>query len=275
LGDFIDGVDIFYVTDVQIGGVKAGSVPNGGYFLGLTGNYVEREKDASGEEMVNGRKIIDATTGLYKTTTGATHVVGNREPTLIGGFNNSLTYKNLNLSFLLDLRLGGDIYNGTEYYLVTKGLSAQTEDRESVTFSGVVNTGTTDVPVYQEQTITYEANKTYTVNGVQKSGRYMIQQYWDKYSEDAYNFITKTNWIRLRSISLSYDFTDLLKGQNIIKGLRASVTGTNLFILTNYKGLDPEVAVSGSGIGGSGSSGIDYCGVPATAGVSFGLNLTF
>ena len=38
LGDFLPGVGLFYVTDVQIGGVKAASVPNGGYFLGLTGD---------------------------------------------------------------------------------------------------------------------------------------------------------------------------------------------------------------------------------------------
>jgi TonB-linked SusC/RagA family outer membrane protein len=276
LGDFIDGVDIFYVTDVQIGGVKAGAIPYGGYFLGLTGNYVEREKDAAGKaEIKNGRKVIDATTGLYKLTTGQTSIVGNREPKMIGGLNNSFTYKNFNLSFLLDLRLGGDIYNGTEYYLTTMGLSERTLKRTSVTFSGVVNTGTAAAPVYQEQTITYNSGQMYTVNNAQRSGDYMIRQYWNQYAGDAYNFITKTNWIRLRSISLSYDFKDLLKKQNVIKGLRATVSGTNLFVITNYKGLDPEVAVSGSGTGGSGSAGVDYCGIPALAGVSFGINITF
>jgi TonB-linked SusC/RagA family outer membrane protein len=276
LGDFIDGVDIFYVTDVQIGGVKAGAVPYGGYFLGLTGNYTLREKDpVTGEEMKTGRKIIDAATGLYKNSSGATYVVGNREPTMIGGLNNSFTYKNFNLSFLLDLRLGGDIYNGTEYYLTQAGLSERTLNRESVTFTGVINTGTDAAPVYQDQTITYDANQTYTVNGTPRSGKYMIQQYWDQYAGDAYNFITKTNWLRLRSISLSYDFSDLLKKQSVIKGLRATITGTNLFMITNYKGMDPEVAISGSGIGGSGSGGIDYCGIPALAGFSFGINITF
>ena len=37
LGDFIDGVDIFYVTDAQVGAAKAGSIPNGGYFFGIDG----------------------------------------------------------------------------------------------------------------------------------------------------------------------------------------------------------------------------------------------
>ena len=103
----------------------------------------------------------------------------------------------------------------------------------------------------------------------------MIQEYYKNYAKNAYNFITDTNWLRLRSISLSYDFKDLLKKQNIIKGLTATITGTNLFVWTNYKGMDPETCVSGSGTGGSGSAGIDYCGVPATAGMSFGINHTY
>lgn len=81
--------------------------------------------------------------------------------------------------------------------------------------------------------------------------------------------------IRLRNLSLSYDFKDLLRKQNAIKGLTVNVTGNNLFLITNYKGMDPETASAGSGTGGSGSVGIDYCGVPAQASMSFGLNITF
>lgn len=265
LGDFIDGVDIFYVTDAQIGAAKAGSIPNGGYFLGLTGN---KYKTVVGDDGVE-RNIIDETTGLYQDTQVETNVVGNREPTMIGGLNNSFTYKNFNLSFLLDLRLGGDIYNGTEYYLLTKGLSTKALNRQSVTVEGVGSISGKLI------TQTYEPDKMYTVNNKQRSGKYMIQEYYKNYAKNAYNFITDTNWLRLRSISLSYDFRDLLKKQAVIKGLTATLTGTNLFVLTNYKGMDPETCVSGSGTGGSGSAGIDYCGVPATAGMSFGVNITF
>ncbi|MCL1973490.1 MAG: SusC/RagA family TonB-linked outer membrane protein, partial [Bacteroidetes bacterium] len=283
LGDFVRGAEILYVTDVQLGGARTGSIPNGGYFYGIIGNkYLREATDATDEpsilatEIPNSRPIIDPATGLYRRTTTTSAVAGNREPKMIGGFNNSLTYKNWNLSFLLDLRLGGDIYNGTEYYLVSRGLSPQTTvDRNSVTFSGVVNKGTSKAPVWEEQTITYQADQTYTIGGTARSGKYMIQQYWTTYLNNSRNFITETNWMRLRSISLSYNFKDILKKQNFVKGLSATVTGTNLWIWTNYKGMDPEVAVSGSGTGGSGSDGFDYCGVPATAGFSFGLNITF
>jgi TonB-linked SusC/RagA family outer membrane protein len=282
LGKFVPGVDIFYVTDVQMGGARAGSVPNGGYFYGIMGNMYLREAGdvtnlttRKATAVPNGRFQIDPTTGLYMRTTDNSQVVGNREPKMIGGFNNSLSYKNLNLSFLFDVRLGGQIYNGTEYYLVSRGLSAQTADRKSVTFTGVVNKGTLTAPVWEEQTITYKAEETYVIGGTSRSGKYMIQQYWSTYLNHSDNFMTETNWVRLRSISLSYNFKDIVKKQNIIKGLTATVTGTNLWLLTNYKGMDPEVATSGSGTGGSGSVGFDYCSVPATAGVSFGLNITF
>lgn len=269
LGDFLPGVGLFYVTDVQIGGVKAASVPNGGYFLGLTGDYWTRELDENDKEIPGGRYVIDEATGLYATTKVQTNVIGNREPDFIGGLNNNFSYRNLNFSFLFDIRKGGDIYNGTEYYLTVNGLSMRTIDRESVTLSGVSKA--TGEPL----TYTYEAGKTYTVNGASRSGEYMIQQYWANYAENAYNFMTSTNWLRLRSVALSYDFTKLLGPGRFIKGLSASVAGYNLWLWTNYKGMDPEVSVSGSGTGGSGSMGIDYCGVPATRNITFGLNATF
>jgi ferric enterobactin receptor len=273
LGKFMEGVDLFYVTDVQIGGVKAAAVPNGGYFLGITGDYWKRETQTDEEgvvtEIPNGRYIVDETTGLYKTTGVVTNVLGNREPDFIGGLSNTFTYKNLSLSVLLDIRKGGLIYNGTEYLLLSNGLSPQTLNRESVTVEGV--SSVTGEPV----AYTYKAGQMYVVNGAEKSGDYMIQSYYSNYASNAYNLLTDTNWLRLRALSLSYDFKGLFSKQSFVKGLSATVTGSNLFLWSNYKGMDPEVSVSGSGTGGSGSSGIDYCGVPATAGLSFGLNITF
>ena len=60
----------------------------------------------------------------------------------------------------------------------------------------------------------------------------------------------------------------------VIKRCMFTATANNLLLFTNYNG-DPEVAAAGSGSVGSSSVGIDYCGVPVTAGFSFGVNLTF
>ncbi len=269
LGAFIPGVSYFYPTDAQFGTIKAASIPNGGYFAGMTGQSYVRETDANGKEIPNGRYVIDPTTGLYKINP-AVLVVGNREPDYIGGFENTLQYKRLTLSFLLDIRIGGDVFNGTEYAMVQNGLSKQTllNDRQSVTLKGV--SGVTGA----DTSITYQADQSYTIGSTTYAGTAMIQRYWSNYAANSYNFITSVNWLKLRSVSLTYDFSDVLKGQKVIKGLTATAIGTNLFTWTNYKGMDPEVSAAG-GTGGSGSTGIDYLGVPAVASFTFGLNVKF
>ena len=100
LGAFIPGVAYFYPTDAQFGTIKAASIPNGGYFLGMTGQPYLRETDTNGKEIPNGRYQIDPTTGFYKLNT-TNPVVGNREPDFIGGFNNTFRYKKLTYHFFL------------------------------------------------------------------------------------------------------------------------------------------------------------------------------
>jgi hypothetical protein len=269
LGNFLPGVAYFYPTDAQFGTVKAASIPNGGYFLGMTGTRYLHQFDTKGNEIMSAPYQVDPTTGFYKLNSN-NPIVGNREPTFIGGFNNTFRYKKWVLNFLLDVRKGGDVYNGTEYTMVTNGLSKKTtlNDRQSVTVSGV--NSQTGAAFNQ----TYNANQSYVINGTTYDGKYLIQQYWQNYSSNSYNFITSVNWLKLRSLSLTYDFTGMLTNTKVIKNLSLTAVGTNLFTWTNYKGMDPEVSAAG-GTGGSGSTGIDYLGVPAVASFTLGLNVTF
>ena len=56
-------------------------------------------------------------------------------------------------------------------------------------------------------TNTWEADKTYTFNGVQMSGYNIIKDYYQNYySKESANYITDVNSLRLRSVSLSYEF---------------------------------------------------------------------
>lgn len=301
LGSFLKGVQYFYPTDAQFGTVMSASIPEApsqwqldeqnnpkkdqygnfipdgayghNYFLGLTGSeyYVNAE---------TGKNVVDPATGLYKVNT-SNPIVGNREPKLIGGFINSFSYKGFNLSFMLDFRIGGDVYNGTAYYMTSLGMHPQTllNDRQSVTVSGVTeetitNPDGTKTLKATDFNQTYEAGKTYEIGGTTYSGEAMIQRYWSNYTENSHNFLTSVNWLKLRYISLSYDFMRIIKSRKTIKGLTATVTASNLFTITNYKGMDPEVSTAG-GTGGAGATGIDYCSVPATSSFTFGVNITF
>ena len=107
-------------------------------------------------------------------------------------------------------------------------------------------------------------------------GYNIIREYYTNYyNKESSNWITDVNSLRLRSISLTYDIPkSALAKTKFIKRASVTATATNLLLFTNYDG-DPEAAASGSGVGGSSSVGFDYCGVPATASFSLGVNLTF
>ena len=49
------------------------------------------------------------------------HIIGNGVPDFTGGLNNSFTWKNLNLTFLIDFKSGGDIYSGTNVRMTQAG----------------------------------------------------------------------------------------------------------------------------------------------------------
>lgn len=272
VANLLPGLEILYVTDVQVGNAKAASF-NGGNFMAISGSKWSRTKD--------GKVILDANTGMPTSDNLATYDIGNREPKLIGGLTNELRYRDFNLSFLLDFRIGGMIYNGTDYFMTINGMSKRTMERDELTLTGVVRSGgTDDDPKYDDKTFTFKADEFYDIKGVQTSGRKIIQDYWsDYYTRESANFMTDTRWLRLRAISLSYDVSPnvfrSIRGLNSFKGITATVSGTNLLLFTNYKGMDPETSAAGSGVTGSSSVGIDYNGVPATAGVSFGLNFKF
>ncbi|WP_270088710.1 SusC/RagA family TonB-linked outer membrane protein [Sphingobacterium sp. SYP-B4668] len=249
--DLPGDISILYVTDVQVAGGKAASFENGN-FMGISGTKWNTDEQ--------GNTILDWNTGLPTPSALETNNVGNREPSFIGGLNNSFTYKDWNLSFLFDFRKGGQVLNGTEYLLTQFGLSKQTEGRgDMITLTGVAKNPATG----QFEQVSRE------VVADQKF-------YQDYYVKQTSNFLEEVNWVRLRSVNLSYNLpSSVLAKSKVFKGATFNLSGTNLLLFTNYSGMDPEVSAAGAGVVGSGSVGIDYAGVPNTRGVTFGVNLKF
>ena len=82
-------------------------------------------------------------------------------------------------------------------------------------------------------------------------------------------------FLRLNNLALGYTFDTKKLGINEwISGLRLSVTGQNLFVITKYNGYDPEVNTDRT-INGVTSYGIDYLSYPKAKSIIFGLNITF
>jgi len=270
-----DGMSVMYVTDVQYAGAQAASF-NGGKFMAIAGTTWKRYKyDPDPETTTNkvkeadGKLILDAN-GM-PTYNSDLSEIGNREAKFSGGLNNTFTWKGLSINMLWEFRVGGDVINGTKYAMTNSGVSKFSGDirNKELTVSGVDASG-------NPKTNTWSADNTYLFNGVETSGYNILESYYTSYyPKETSNYITNVNLLRLRTLSVMYDLPKRwLDRIGFIKRATISASANNLLLFTNYEG-DPEVAASGAGVGGSSSVGFDYCGVPATSGMTFGLNLTF
>ena len=264
--NLIKGVDILYVTDVQVGSARAASFNNGN-FMAISGSELDR--DDNGNLILDENNMPTGGTG----TSADKHEIGNREPKFAGGWNNTLTWKNWSFNMLWEFRVGGHVYNGTQYAMVSTGTAKLTEGRDRLAITGVHKDGE---GYTAPETYVFEAGKFYDYNGKQTPGEWIINNYYqDYYMRESANFMKKVNALRLRTISLSYSLPkSLLAKTKFIKACTLSAIANNLLLFTNYDG-DPEVAAAGAGAIGSSSVGIDYCGVPSTSSFAFGVNLTF
>lgn len=85
------------------------------------------------------------------------------------------------------------------------------------------------------------------------------------------------NWVRLKDVTLSYNVPKSFLESKVkaIKSLSLFVTGTDLFLITNYRGLDPVILGNNAAVLGSGSAGMDYGNFPLPLGINFGLKVGF
>ena len=93
-------------------------------------------------------------------------------------------------------------------------------------------------------------------------------------AEVSTRFLEKGDFVRFQNATIGYNVP--LSGDGFLTALRLSLTGQNLFVITDYSGLDPEVTV-GTGFiqGGVPSRGIDWSGFPNPRTVTLGVNASF
>jgi TonB-linked SusC/RagA family outer membrane protein len=236
-----------YVSDTWLfGNVRNGTAP-GLSTQSLTGLFYLRNN--------SGQILIDPTSGLPIRSTVFIDHGYDRTPDFMIGLTNNIKRGNLALSFLWDIRKGGDVFNATEQYLTARGLSPRTLDRwEPRVIEGVLRDG-------KENSATPTPNTIVVVPAVQTS-------YYTNISEEL--FIEKDiNWLRLRDVTVSYTLPERL-----IRNASVFITGTDLFLWTNYSGLDPIVNGNTAAVGGSGAAGIDFGNFPIPRGINFGIKLT-
>ena len=175
-----DGTKYLYVTDVQVGNVQAASY-NDGPFMALSGGEWLRNE--------NGDLVLDKNFMPQGAQSNSTQIlVGNREPKFQGGWNNTLTYKGFTFNMLWEFRVGGAVFNGTEYAMTMSGMSKLTEGRDRLEITGVQASGDGYTPV---ETHVFEADGVYNFNGTKISGKELIKNYYTSYYyRESRNFIT-------------------------------------------------------------------------------------
>ena len=204
--------------------------------------------------------------------------IGNTAPDWTANITNTLSYKGLSLSFMFDIKKGGNMYNGTEYAMNNFGTSKATEKREVYyTPEGTIDfdrTPAENIVVFEGVYGHVDADGAVVSSGVPNVTPVVLDQAW--FRGQGSNFgggptsaaIQPTDWVRLRDISLSYDIP--LKS-NVVKLLQVYVTGKNLFLATPYTGIDPETNL----LGADNAQGMDYFNNPGTKSYLAGLKITF
>ena len=205
----------------------------------------------------DGSILVDQN-GIPKTS-GTQTRLGNPYPKWTMGLRNTFTYQHFTLTGLLDIRVGGDIWNGTWARLNTLGRTDESADR-----------GQTYV-VQGEQAVTdVNGHVSYKANTQQISARDYFRYYKGDADNNIENAIQNGGWTRLRELTLSYHFK--LSNSTFVKGLDLSLTGRNLMLWTKYKGVDPETSLTGAG---SNVGGFDYFNNPGTKSYIFGATASF
>jgi hypothetical protein len=221
------------------------------------------KRNAKGEVVVgdNGRLIEDKTSGPIGT---GFYPVGSSIPKFTGGWSNTFVYKKLSLGIFIDYKFGGTVLSSTLLNMTRQGLSTLSlEGRET----GIIVPG-----VYESSGLPNTTAITVAGNG--------LQSYWADYRNyqigDPFTF--KSDFVKLRNISLAYDLTSLihnthsLKFLNGVKGLRLSASVRNAAIIyKDLPGLDPEAIQSSGDI----RSGYENSSLPTTRNYNITLNVKF
>lgn len=255
------------IQTLQIGGFTGTGIyhvvgaPYGQIFGGA---YLRTGADGPNDDGTNipaGQKLIndDPTSSEFgfEIPDGTLRILGDPNPDFTIGFNNTLTFGDATLSFLIDWKKGGQMWNGTAWALSFFGRSQITAEQRveaAAALPGVKQSDGTpnDIEIVRDQS--YHGGSS--VGG---------------FGNVDEQFVQDTDWVRLRSVTLSYDLNPKFFQNSFIEGGSININARNLWFWTPYEGVDPETSLQGTG----NAQGFDYFNMPSTRSVSFGFNLSF
>jgi outer membrane receptor protein involved in Fe transport len=258
-------------TDGTIQTIAAPGLPYGALF---GTSYV---LDASGQKVIG-----DDGTPAFNSTN---KYLGKYTPDWLGSINNSFSYKGINLSFLVDARIGGSVYSGTNATGTYTGVLASTLPGRGTANGGlsyyypgndnknaaVPITAGTNAPggatVYDDGIIAKGVKTDGTANNTIVPA--------SSYYKSLYNideaFVYSASYVKLREVKIGYTFpSQWVKGIGL-QSATVSLVGRNLWIIhKNVPNIDPETAFNtGNG------QGLEDLTLPTVRNIGFNINLKF
>ncbi len=187
--------------------------------------------------------------------------IGDPNPDFLLGINNDFSYKGFNVSFLLDIRKGGDVFSRNIGDLRRSGAAAETAEfprfnpdgssTRPYVFQGVGPDGVT------KNTVPVTAN-----------------QYWGTLYAfgTGESYVFDASWFRLRELSISYKLPGSIFEKSFVGGAEFGVMGRNLFLhAKNFPHFDPENNV----LGVSNAQGLEFNGLPSTRNIGVFVKFNF
>lgn len=211
---------------------------------------------------VNGEKLVKSN-GRYDMTTTTTNNIGNVNPNWIGGINNSFRYKNVTLSFLVDVKSGGSVFSLDQYYGAATGVLAESallNDKGNPSRSDISEGGGIIMPGV-------------LADGSKNTIR--VDNYYGTYGyafNPQHEFVYDASYVKLREANITYSLPRAVVAKlGGIKGVDLSLYGRNLWIIhKNIPNSDPEENLSAGNVQGYQSGAY-----PTTRSIGFNVKLLF
>ena len=226
-------------------------------------------------------------------------LLGNAQPDWIGSIRNSFSYKGFSLNFLVDVKMGGDLYSGTMAKTYNHGVHAGTlEGREEWLLSTLIlgennnerqgrglfgnNYADSDRPkgrIYENSALGVQDEDGNWSAERDANGEIIYTQRWlnpQVYGydglQDQRRFVYDASYVKLREVTLGYNIPHRLIKKIKIKNAKISVVGRNLWTIyrNTPQGIDPE-----SGTTSGNGQGIEYGSFLPTSTIGVNVKLVF
>ncbi|MEH6682036.1 MAG: SusC/RagA family TonB-linked outer membrane protein [Sediminicola sp.] len=182
-------------------------------------------------------RVIVGDNGVPQKTGGFSVVAGNVNPDWLGGISNTFSYKNIDFSFLIDIRQGGVVTSVTNSILAARGVLEET----LIGRDGGLVFG-------QDVFSNLNAVKT---DGTPNDIAVDPELFWNSMGGEntplGEAFVEDASNVRMREITLGYSFGPKLLDRTFMRSAKISLVGRNLFFFSNSAPFDPEI-LTGTGV---------------------------